>query len=357
MKRFLIRLLIFLVIAAGAAWLLYPTISNQLSAGRNDRVMEAYRKAVHALEPEAMQKMLDDAAAWNAELQKEGIPDVFSGGGRKTGAGYQELLNVSGGVIGELEIPGIHVKLPVYHGGSSAADRLIHVAGTDLPADRDGTHTVLAGPGIRKAGGILGNLQLTDARMLEDLEQATQNDLIFLRVLNRTMIFRVTDVKMLSPEGLAGADLSGEEGEQLLTVMTERHGRRLLVQGKRIPAAEAKEAEKAAPVEPAAAIPAPAGTRAAAAKEAVKAAPDLAPALKEAPRQAVRAVPAVEPYQVAGTPQTGVPAVHPEVIPVPDHPHRLTLPQETAGQVTAGLPPAIQRILLQTPPRMGTKRQ
>ena len=241
MKRFLIRLLIFLVIAAGAAWLLYPTISNQLSAGRNDRVMEAYRKAVHALEPEAMQKMLDDAAAWNAELQKEGIPDVFSGGGRKTGAGYQELLNVSGGVIGELEIPGIHVKLPVYHGGSSAADRLIHVAGTDLPADRDGTHTVLAGPGIRKAGGILGDLQLTDARMLEDLEQATQNDLIFLRVLNRTMIFRVTDVKMLSPEGLAGVDLSGEEGEQLLTVMTERHGRRLLVQGKRIPAAEAKD--------------------------------------------------------------------------------------------------------------------
>lgn len=241
MKRFLIRLLIFLVIAAGAAWLLYPTISNQLSAGRNDRVMEAYRKAVHALEPEAMQKMLDDAAAWNAELQKEGIPDVFSGGGRKTGAGYQELLNVSGGVIGELEIPGIHVKLPIYHGGSSAADRLIHVAGTDLPADRDGTHTVLAGPGIRKAGGILGNLQLTDARMLEDLEQATQNDLIFLRVLNRTMIFRVTEVKMLSPEGLAVADLSGEEGEQLLTVMTERHGRRLLVQGKRIPAAEAKD--------------------------------------------------------------------------------------------------------------------
>ena len=241
MKRFLIRLLIFLAIAAGAAWLLYPTVSNQLSAGRNDRVMEAYRKAVHALEPEAMQKMLDDAAAWNAELQKEGIPDVFSGGGRKTGAGYQELLNVSGGVIGELEIPGIHVKLPVYHGGSSAADRLIHVAGTDLPADRDGTHTVLAGPGIRKAGGILGDLQLTDARMLEDLEQATQNDLIFLRVLNRTMIFRVTDVKMLSPEGLAGADLSGEEGEQLLTVMTERHGRRLLVQGKRIPAAEAKD--------------------------------------------------------------------------------------------------------------------
>ena len=103
-----------------------------------------------------------------------------------------------------------------------------------------------------------------------------------------------------------------------------------------VPAAETKAAVEPATVikagtavvtpVPAAVKPAAARTRAAVAKAAVKAAVKAAPvpepAAKAVPRPEVKAAPAVEPGQVAGTPLMEVPAVQPEVIPVPALPHR-----------------------------------
>ena len=242
MKRAIVRFLIFLILLAGAAWLLYPVVSDQLSRGSNDRLMQEYHQAVHGMTAAEMEAKLEEASAYNAELTEEGIPDVFSNQNPKAPRSYQGLLDIRGGVIGELIIPGIHVELPIYHSGSASAEnRLVHVAGTALPADQDGTHVVLAGPGVQKAEGFLGDLMLTDARMLEDIERVVPDDLIFLNVLNRTLIFRVEGVQTLSPEGLSGADISGEEGAQLLTLVTERKGRRLLIRSRKVSATEIRE--------------------------------------------------------------------------------------------------------------------
>jgi len=74
---------------------------------------------------------------------------------------------------------------------------------------------VLAGPGILKAEGFLGEIGLTDERMLQDLDRLTPGDLIILNVLNRTMVYRIGEgleekdaILMLTPGGVKDLDLS-----------------------------------------------------------------------------------------------------------------------------------------------------
>ncbi len=243
MKRFFVKLLIFLIILAGAAWLLYPYVSNTIAKGNDAAAMSRYHQAVRQMSSEEIEKIRENVSAYNAELTGEGIPDVFSETNLRVSRDYLGLMNIRDGVIGELVIPGIGVSLPIYHmgNGAGAGERLIHVADSALPADQDGTHTVLAGPGIQLAEGFLGELTLTNARMLEDLDRVIPKDLIFLNVLDRTLIYQVEGVQTLAPEGLKAENVSGEEGEQLLTIVTERKGRRLLIRARQVEAEDVRD--------------------------------------------------------------------------------------------------------------------
>ena len=241
MKKAVGRILVLLLTAAVIAWLLYPVVSDQ-TARRNDaEQMKAYHRAVREKTAEEIETVFDETGYYNTGLEAESIPDVFSGK-QRVSSEYRSRMNICDGVIGELKIPAINVYLPVYHGGTdSAAEKLVHVAGTALPAGQDGTHIVLAGPGAKKAKGFLGSLQLTDARMLEDIDRVVPDDLIFLEVLDRTMIFRVEGAQTLSAEGLSGVDISGEEGSQLLTLVTEKAGRALLIRARRVQAEDVRK--------------------------------------------------------------------------------------------------------------------
>ena len=233
MKKVFGRLLVFLLIAAAAAWLLYPLVSDQLARRNDAEQMKAYHRAVREKTAEDMVIIFDETGYYNTGLEPESIPDVFSGK-QRVSSEYRSRMNICDSVIGELKIPAINVYLPVYHGGTdSAAKRLVHVAGTALPTDQDGTHIVLAGPGAQKAEGFLGDLLLTDARMLEEIDRVVPDDLVFLEVLDRTMIFRVEGVQTLSVEGLAGVDVSAETGSQMLTLVTEKSGRTLVIRARR----------------------------------------------------------------------------------------------------------------------------
>ena len=241
MKKVFGRLLVFLLIAAAAAWLLYPVVSDQAARQRSARTMEAYHQAVRARTAEEIETAFEETGYYNTGLEAKGIPDVFAGRSRVP-AEYRARMDVCDGVIGELKIPGINVYLPIYHSGAeSAAEKLVHVEESALPAEQDGSHIVLAGPGALRAAGFLGSLQLTDARMLEDLDRVVPGDLVFLEVLDRTMIFRVEGAQTLSVEGLSGVDVSGEEGGQLLTLVTEKAGRALLIRARRVRAEDVRE--------------------------------------------------------------------------------------------------------------------
>ena len=242
MKKFLAGLLVFLLIAAVAGYFLYPMVSDQLCQRRDAGVMRDYRQKAAAMDAEKKTELFAAAREYNEALESIRVEDVFSSNAPRTTRDYQNRLNVHSGVIGELVIPKITVSLPVYHQSTEtpATVKLVHVDGSSLPADGDRESIVLAGPGILQAEGILGSIGLTDDRMLEDLDRLIPGDLMILDVLDRTFVYRVKEVQMLSSAGLRELDLTPADEEQRLTLISRRNDRRLLVQAERIPIQDAR---------------------------------------------------------------------------------------------------------------------
>ena len=242
MKKFFAGLLIFLLIAAVAGYFLYPVLSDQLCQRRDAEIMQDYRRKAAGMDTAKEEELFAAAKEYNDALESIRVEDVFTGTPPRTTRDYQNRLNIHSGVIGELVIPKIRVSLPVYHQSTEtpAARKLVHVAGTSLPSDSGKENTVLAGPGILKAEGVPGSLGLTDDRMLEDLDSLIPGDLLILDVADRTFVYQVAEVQMLSSAGLREMDFTPGEGEERLTLISRHNDRRLLVQTVRIPIREAR---------------------------------------------------------------------------------------------------------------------
>ena len=243
MKKFLIGLAVFLVIAAGLIYLLYPTGAHQAAVLQEDRTVRNYHETVRSLSGEQTAGMLEEADAYNRELEGIRLEDIFSSREVPVSHRYASLLNTGDSVTGILTIPGIQLTLPVYHESPERkpTDCLVHLQGSSLPSEQPGTHTVVAGPGIRSAGGLAGKLGLTGARMLEDLNRLTPGDLMILNVLDRTLVYQVEWVQTMAPDGLAKLEMTPGAEENLLTLVAEQKERRLVVRGSLIPLKDAAE--------------------------------------------------------------------------------------------------------------------
>ena len=248
MKKMILRIAVLLLAAAALGWLLYPTAADQLAGKAHLQQEEAYLRTVRGMTPETVAERLEDANAANSETEAEIRPgDVFTAPAGRSSVKYRNLLDFGDGMIGQLEIPSIHVSLPIRH--FSAENRpereLVHVEESSLPADTGGTHTVLAGPRKQRAPGILGDLALTGDRMLEDLDRVIPGDQMMILLADRTLLYEVRNVQTLSPEGLGEWTAERNPEEDRLTLITEREGRRLLVEAVRIPVSSATEALRA----------------------------------------------------------------------------------------------------------------
>ena len=242
MKKFLTVLILLLLTAAVIGYFIYPTISDQLGRRRDAEIMAVYREKTAALDADGKTELFEQAKAWNDSLEQVRTDDVFTAGMIRTSRDYQNRMNVHDGVIGELVIPAIRLSLPIWHLSTEtpATRKLVHVNTSSLPADGSGENIILAGPGILQAEGIPGEMGLTDDRMLEDLDSMIPGTLIILNVTDRTMVYRVTGIQMLSAAGLKEMDLTPGEGEERLTIISPRKDRRLMVQAERIPVREAR---------------------------------------------------------------------------------------------------------------------
>ena len=242
MKKLFAWILAFLLLAVVIGHFLYPVLSDQLGRRRDAETMQEYREKTSAMGKEQREKLFAEAAEWNKGLEEIRMEDIFTAGITRTTRDYQNHMNVHSGIIAELVIPDIGVSLPVYHLSTEtpATYKLVHVNTSSLPADGSRENIVLAGPGVLKADGLLGDVGLTDDRMLEELDRLIPGNLVVLNVLDRTMVYRVKGVQMLSPAGLKELDLTPDEGEEKLTLVSQRKDQRLLVQAERIPIREAR---------------------------------------------------------------------------------------------------------------------
>ncbi len=224
-KKHFSTLIIVLILLAGLALLLYPTVSDYWNSFHQTRAIASYVKAVDNLDKQDYKRIWKEAKQYNKNLSLTGIQMQLTKAEQKE---YNKLLNVSGnGIMGYIEIPKIRVSLPIYHGVDEGILQIAagHLAGTSLPVGGKSSHCVIS-----------GHRGLPSARLFTDLDKMNKDDVFMVHVLNKTLTYQVDQIRIVLPDDLS--DLKIEEGKDLFTLVTcTPYGvntHRLLVRGHRI---------------------------------------------------------------------------------------------------------------------------
>lgn len=247
MKKKGITVVWILLFLTGLSLLLYPSLSNRWNSLRHTRAIAAYSHAVRELSEEAYETMLLAAERYNDALPLQA--DRYAMTERET-AEYMELLDVAGGVMGYVEIPGIRVSMPIYH--TAQADILQfaagHIPGTSLPVGGTGTHCAVS-----------GHRGLPSAKLFSDLDKLREGDIFYVSVLKTRLAYEVDQILTVDPEDM-GALAIDPEADLFTLVTCTPYGvntHRLLVRGHRIEGGETSGGvsliSEASRIEPAAA--------------------------------------------------------------------------------------------------------
>lgn len=224
MKRYVSTAVIAAAFFVGISLLLYPVISEYINAKHQSKAIASYDETVSHMSEAEYDKIFAKARAYNDALartegafyQPERVP------------GYLEALDITGtGIMGYVTIDKIGVELPVYHTVETDVlqSAVGHLPGTSLPIGGEGTHAVLS-----------GHRGLPSARLFTDLNKLEPGDLFTITVLNRVVMYRVDQVKIVDPTDVT--DLQLIPGKDYCTLFTCTpygiNSHRLLVRGVRV---------------------------------------------------------------------------------------------------------------------------
>ena len=224
-----VSILVFLLALVGT---LYPVISDYWNTRHQSEVQVEYEKQMESMEASELTAALEAANAYNAALH----PVKYTKAALDAAAvGYDDLLNLYGnGIMAYVEIPKIHVNLPIYHGTTTEVleKGIGHLTGSSLPIGGVGNHAVLTGH-----SGVAGQ------RLFSDLDQLEIGDVFFIRVLNQQLAYEVRAIDTVLPEDTKL--LTSVDGKDKCTLVTCTpfgvNTHRLLVQGERIEYETAEE--------------------------------------------------------------------------------------------------------------------
>ena len=222
----IVNIFIALVFLVGAGIFTYPTISDLWNQYRNALLVSKYNSSVENLSNDQYDKLWQDAEEYNAEHPTNVIVDAFSEEDDYVlSHPYDEVLDPNGdGLMGSIEIPKLDVVLAIYHGlGKDVLEKGVgHVEGTSLPIGGESTHAVLA-----------GHRGLPSAKIFTDLDQMEEGDIFLIHVLDKTLAYKVDQIKTVLPEETSELDtIPGEDHVTLVTCTPYGvNSHRLLVRG------------------------------------------------------------------------------------------------------------------------------
>ena len=224
-KDQIINIALISVMVIGVLIVAYPTISDWWNSFHQTRAIASYTEKVAAMDTVDTERMLKEAEEYNAGLvDKEGrfaLDDDEL-------AIYDSILDITGnGIMGYVEIPKLHISLPVYHGSQDAVLQVAigHLEGTSFPVGGKGTHAVLT-----------GHRGLPSARLFTDIDQLTDGDHFMVHVLNRTVTYEVDQIHIVLPEEMEDLAIDPEKDYCTLITCTPYgiNSHRLLVRGRRV---------------------------------------------------------------------------------------------------------------------------
>lgn len=222
MKKKTANIILILMFLAGLSLLLYPTVSDYWNSMHASQAVANYAEKVKDLSREQYDKMLQEAKAYNKTLAQSGGGYTLS---KRQEAAYESILDVTGtGIMGYIEIPTIHISLPIYHGIEDSVLQIAvgHLEWSSLPVGGKSTHCVLS-----------GHRGLPSAKLFTNLDQLVEGDTFVIRVLDT---YEVDQILIVEPSDVSA--LTIEEGKDLCTLVTCTpygiNSHRLLVRGHRV---------------------------------------------------------------------------------------------------------------------------
>lgn len=231
-----VNIFIVLLFLVGAGILAYPTVSDMWNQYRNAQLVNKYDSSVSELSDDQYEKLWADAEEYNSHHKVNTILDAFDENDEYIlSHPYDQVLDPNGdGLMGSIEIPKIKVILAIYHGlGTDVLEKGVgHVEGTSLPIGGESTHAVLA-----------GHRGLPSAKIFTDLDQMEKGDIFLIHVLDKTLAYKVDQIKTVLPEESSELDIIPGEDHVTLVTCTPYgvNTHRLLIRGIRTEYVEKEE--------------------------------------------------------------------------------------------------------------------
>ena len=225
MKKNLSTILLTLVLLAGLALLLYPSVSDYVNSLHQSKAITGYAEQVAKMNTAEYVAIWSEATAYNESLGEQEQSYHLSDEQLEK---YTQTLNIDGnGVMGYVEIPSINVSLPIYHGTDEVIlqTSIGHLEWTSLPVGGTSSHCVLS-----------GHRGLPSAKLFTNLDKLVVGDVFILRVLDEVLTYEVDQILIVEPQETDSLKI--EEGKDYCTLVTcTPYGintHRLLVRGHRI---------------------------------------------------------------------------------------------------------------------------
>ena len=186
------RIVTYLFVVAGVCLINYPFLSEWVNSFHQAEVLSTYDEAIASKSEEELNGYIAEAMQYNEGLLESNVTlnDAFSSGGSSDET-YLSLLSLSpDGVMGTIEIPSIHVTLPIYHGTSSKVleEGAGHLEGSSLPVGGTGSHAVLS-----------AHSGLPEKRLFSDIDQLAVGDHFKLLVYGLKLEYEVDDIRVVEP--------------------------------------------------------------------------------------------------------------------------------------------------------------
>lgn len=215
MKKKITGILSVLLLLVGVAVMAYPAVSNFINQQNGSYAIAEFESMVGQIGEEEIAEQLRLAREYNLAIAAGNQPE-----------GYEDILNLAGGMMGYIEIPKINVYLPIYHGVSEEvlAKGIGHMPSSAFPIGGEGNHSVLT-----------GHTGLPSAELFTDLIELQEGDLFYIHILDEILCYQVDQIKVVLPS--EGQDLAIVPGEDYCTLVTCTpygiNSHRLLVRGTR----------------------------------------------------------------------------------------------------------------------------
>lgn len=225
MKKYVSTVILVLVFLAGGGLLLYPLVSDYWNSRHQSVALAGYEASVRHMDKTDYTEFLQAANDYNRSLTNR---ESRFHPTPEEDAYYRGLLRTKDSdVMASVEIPGIHVWLPVYHGTEDSVLQtgVGHVEGSSLPVGGSSTHCVLS-----------GHRGLPSAKLFTDLNKMGEGDLFRIHILGMVLTYQVDQILVVEPQEMDG--LAIEEGKDYCTLLTCTpygiNSHRLLVRGIRV---------------------------------------------------------------------------------------------------------------------------